>query len=321
MKAVIFPYGPTEPILGFIQDFPQIDWAVVGSPDEVAREIGAAELLIISNRQCSPACGAALRAAARSLRWIHFCSAGIDGGLAMGIPEGVAVTNSTGVKAGMVSEHALALLLALVRQVPLMQSNQRGHRWRHDDTIARLRTLEEATVCVIGQGAIGRALARKLAAIDARVIAVSRAGSADGPVSAVYPRERINEALARSDAVVICTSADAGNHHMISAAQFAAMKPTSFLVNVARGSIVDEPALVLALQTGRIAGAALDVVETEPLPAASPLWDLPSVLISPHIGGGGSTGYPQQKALFAENLARFQAGQGLRNLCKIPAKP
>jgi phosphoglycerate dehydrogenase-like enzyme len=317
MKAVLYPFGPDEPIVQLARDFPQLQWAIVGSPEAVAREIGDAAILVTSNRVCSAAYGEALRGCAgTTLRWIHFTSAGIDGGLRMGLPAWVTVTNATGVKAAMVSEHALALLLALVRRLPQLRADQRARRWRHDDAMAEVGTLEGAVVCVIGLGAIGRAVARKAKAFDACVIAVSRAGTAGGEVEQVFGRERIAQALAVADAVVICTSSEASSHHLIDAAALAAMKPKGFLVNVARGDLVDGAALIAALRAGRLGGAALDVTEVEPLPPTSPLWDLPNVIISPHIAGGGSSGYPQQKALFGENLVRLAAGEPLRNVCR-----
>jgi phosphoglycerate dehydrogenase-like enzyme len=320
MKAVLYPFGQDEPIVALTRDFAQLQWVVVGSPAEVAREIGDATILVTSNRVCSAAYGEALRAnATLSLRWIHFTSAGIDGGLRMGLPAGVTVTNSTGVKAAMVSEHALALLLALVRGLPELQSDQRARRWRHDAAFAAMRTLEDAVVCIIGLGAIGRAVARRAKAFDARVIAVSRAGVAGGDIDEVFPRERLADALARADAVVICTSSEPTSHHLIGADALAAMAPKAFLVNVARGDLVDGVALAVALQAGRLAGAALDVIEVEPLQSSSLLWDLPNVIVSPHVAGGGSTGYAQQKVLFAENLARLAAGELLVNVCRIPA--
>jgi phosphoglycerate dehydrogenase-like enzyme len=321
MKAILYPFGPAEPIVALVRDFPQLRWAIVASPEDVAREIGAAAILVTSNRVCSAAYGEALRRCAKdTLRWIHFTSAGIDGGLRMGLPDWVTVTNATGVKAAMVSEHALALLLALVRRLPDLQADQLARRWRHDDAMAKVATLEGATVCVVGLGAIGRAVAHKAKAFDARVIAVSRTGAAGSDVEAVYPRARIGEALALADAVVICTSSDPESFRLIDAVALDAMGPKTLLVNVARGDIVDGAALIAALQAGRLGGAALDVTEVEPLAPASPLWDLPNVIISPHVAGGGSSGYPQQKALFGKNLLRFSAGEPLLNVCRGAAK-
>jgi phosphoglycerate dehydrogenase-like enzyme len=320
MKAVLYPFRAGEPIVALMADFPQLQWALAASPEDIAREIGEAAILVTSNRVCSTPYGEALRACAgQTLRWIHFTSAGIDGGLRMGLPDWVTVTNATGVKAGVVSEHALALLLALVRRLPALQADQLARHWRHDEALAQVGTLEGATVCVVGLGSIGRAVARKARAFDARVIAVSRAGAADADVEQVFGRERICEALALADAVVICTSSDPGSLHLIDAVALAAMRPKALLVNVARGDLVDGAALAAALQAGRLGGAALDVTEVEPLPAESPLWRLPNVIISPHIAGGGSSGYPQQKALFGKNLLRLAAGEPLLNVCRVPA--
>jgi phosphoglycerate dehydrogenase-like enzyme len=315
MKAVLYPFRAGEPIVALMGDFPQLQWALAASPEDIAREIGDAAILVTSNRVCSAPYGEALRRwAGQTLRWIHFTSAGIDGGLRMGLPDWVTITNATGVKAGVVSEHAFALLLGLVRRLPRLQADQLARRWRHEEALAQVATLEGTTLCVVGLGLIGRAVARKARAFDARVIAVSRAGAADDDVEQVFGRERICEALALADAVVICTSSDPQSFHLIDAAALAAMRRKALLVNVARGDLVDGAALVAALQAGRLGGAALDVTEVEPLPAASPLWSLPNVIISPHVAGGGSSGYPQQKALFGQNLSRLAAGEPLLNV-------
>ncbi len=125
-------------------------------------------------------------------------------------------------------------------------------------------------VCVVGRGPIGRELARKLKAVNARPIAVSRTPDGDGILEQVFPRERLHDALAIADAVAICTSGDESSHHMFGAAEFAAMKPGAVIVNVARGSIIDEAALAAALKAGRIAGAGLDVAEREPMDPRQP---------------------------------------------------
>jgi phosphoglycerate dehydrogenase-like enzyme len=320
MKAVMYPFRSDDAIMGLTKDFPELDWAVVASPEELAREVPDAEILVTSNRVCTPAYGEALRVNAHRLRWMFFSSSGIERGVAMGIPDGVRVTNSTGVKATMVSEHAMTMLLALLRQLPECQAHQRAHLYTRQETNAKLRTLEDATVCVFGRGAIGRELVRKLQAFDAKVIAVSRTTSDADDLVAVYPRERTREALCEADAVVICTAGDETSFHMLGEAEIAAMKPSALVVNVARGEIIDEAALIAALQEGRLAGAGLDVNEVEPLPSESPLWDMPNVILSPHIAGGGSTGYPMHRKLFEQNLKRLRSGEPLINECKVPAR-
>jgi phosphoglycerate dehydrogenase-like enzyme len=320
MKALLFPFGPTEPSVQLTKDFPELEWTVVASPEDVARAAPDAAIYVTSNRTCKPETGEALRRHGQALRWMHFTSAGIDNGIAMGIPEGVIVTNSAGVRAGNVSEHALMLLLALMRQLPGTMAYQRTHDWRRAEVTKHVASIEGAVVCVIGRGPIGRELARKLKALNARPITVSRTADQDDVVEQVFPRERLAEALAISDAVAICTAGDETSRHMIGEAAFAAMKPSAVIVNVARGSIIDEVALIAALRQGRIAGAGLDVAEAEPMDKANPLWDLPNVIVTPHVAGQGSTGYPQQRKLFADNLARFREGRPMLNLCQVPAR-
>ncbi|MCH8857944.1 MAG: D-2-hydroxyacid dehydrogenase [Proteobacteria bacterium] len=308
------------------KDFPELDWAIAASLADVERELVGADIFLVTNRSCTPELGVVVRRAGTSLKWIHFMTAGLELGLAMGLPNGPAISTSSGVKASMVSEHALALLLGLVRRFCQMQAAQADHLWMRREINAQMRTLEGATVCVVGLGQVGQEIARKLKVFGARVIAVSRIGQSGGDVDEVFPRARIAEALAMSDALIVCTAADGAtaadetSERLISASALGAMKPGAFLVNVARGSLVDEGALIEALEAGRLAGAALDVAQTEPLPEASPLWDMPNVLISPHVAGSGSTGYPQHKKLIADNLERLRAGKPLINQYRAAAK-
>jgi phosphoglycerate dehydrogenase-like enzyme len=314
MKAVLYTFQRDDPVHRFRDDLPQLQWAVASSPQDVVREIGDAHILVLTNRVCTPELGDALRQAApASLGWIHFLTSGVERGLAMGLPPRAAVSNASGLKARTVAEHAVALLLALMRRLPELEAAQRAHAWRRVEMQPKLASLEGATICIVGLGGVGREVARKVKPFDARTIGVSRAGAPGGDFDLVLPRERLGEALARADAVVICASSDASTRRMISVAQFAAMQPGTCLVNIARGEIVDEAALVEALRDGRLGGAALDVAEVEPLPPDSPLWDMPNVIISPHVAGAGSKDYEQQKALFCANLERYRAGAPLVN--------
>jgi len=321
MKAVLCPpFAGDHWMVRFREDFPQLQWALVNAPVEAGPEFRDADILVLTNRACTPALGETLRRhAGPSLKWIHFTTAGIDKGIRMGLPAGATVTNAAGVKSTTVAEHALALLLALVRRLPDAAAGQRDHRWRREEITPNVTTLEDMTVCIIGLGAIGRDVARKVRAFDARVIGVSRAAAAGGDVERVFPREQLRAALALADAVVICTNGDESSFHMIGAGELAAMKASAVIINIARGTIIDEPALIAALGAGTIAGAGLDVVAVEPMPADNPLWDMANVIVSPHIAGSGSVGYLQHKALFAQNLERFRTGQPLINECRIPA--
>ena len=313
MKALLFPVGPTEPSAQLPHDFPELDWTIVASPEDVARAVPGATIYVTSNRTCKPETGAALRRHGTALRWIHFTSAGIDNGIAMGIPDGLIVTNSAGIRAGNVSEHALLLLLALTRRLSSLMACQRVHDWLRAEMTRQITSIEDAVVCVIGRGPIGRELARKLKAVNARPIAVSRTPDNDGVVERVFTRERLHDALAISDAVAICTSGDETSHHMFGAAEFAAMKRGVLFINVSRGGLVDTDALVAALQSGQVAAAGLDVTDPEPLPKGHPLWRQ-NVLITPHTAGQSPAGRERAFALFKENLRRFVAGEMLLNV-------
>ena len=320
MKAALYPFALPDPAEKLAQDFPELDWVSISSPQQLDRELADTDILLLSNRTCTPGTGAALRRhAGGRLRWIHFTSAGLERGIEMGLPTGLPITTSSGAKAPVIAEHAMTLLLALMRRLPELRRAQSAHRWIRQEINRRMASLEDATVAIVGLGAVGCALARRLKAFDATVIGISR-GRRDAPVDRLFGREAMGEALALADAAVVTTNADGSSFHLIGARELAAMKPGGILVNVARGSIVEEAALVAALASGQLAGAGLDVVETEPLPEASPLWELPNLLITPHVAGGGSTGYSRLREIFGENLRRLAAGQELINLYRPGAE-
>ncbi len=293
--------------------FPEHEWALSDRLEDFAHHIPDADILLITNRACTKELGEILRTRASALKWIHFLTAGMDNAIAMGLPTHVAISHAAGVKAASVAEHALALLLALRRRLPDILLDQRQHLWRREDISAAMGSLAGTTACIVGLGHVGREIARKLRAFDAVPIAVSRAGVAGDGVAAVYSRIRLHEALGLADAVIIATSADGSRQALIDGPALAAMKPGAVLVNVARGSLVDEGALIDALVSGRLAGAGLDVQQTEPLPPSSQLWDLPQMTVSPHSAGAGASGYQEHRALFAANLERFLGDRPLLN--------
>lgn len=307
-------------LLRMTREFSEIDWLTASDPGEVQQRLAQADILILNNRICTDKLGQALRAARRDkLKWIHFNTAGVEMGLAMGLPRGIPVTSSAGTNGPVLAEHAVTLLLASMRRFGDIFRGQMAHEWRRLPIASAIRSLEGATVCILGLGAVGREVARKLRAFDAEVIAISRSGE-DANVSQVYGREHISEALGRADALVICTNSDPSTHHIIGARELAALKPGAFIVNMARGEIIDEPALIEALSNGSLGGAGLDVTEGEPPAKDNPLWDLPNVILSPHVSGGGSgeASYQRQAGLFMENLQRFIAGVALLSVVEVP---
>jgi phosphoglycerate dehydrogenase-like enzyme len=251
------------------------------------------------------------------LRWVQTLAAGPDVVLGAGFPDDVVVTSGVGLHDRPVTEHALALVLALLRRLPEAIAAQAEHRWAgelgglqplHPD--GRVTTLLGARVLVWGFGNIGQNLAPLLQALCAQVTGVGRsAGERAGfPVVA---QDQLEAELGQTDVLVMILPATEATTHAVDAARLAALPRHAFVVNVGRGTTVDEPALLAALTERRIAGAALDVTEVEPLPADSPLWDAPNLLLTPHAAGGRPVGGDE---LVGTNLAALLAGRELRNV-------
>jgi phosphoglycerate dehydrogenase-like enzyme len=256
-------------------------------------------------------------AAARKLKWIHVTAAGVAQLMRPDVrARGITITNSRGIHAIPMAEHTIGLLLALARKFPASIRFQEQRRWAQQEIWnARPSELHGATLVIVGFGAIGSELARRARAFGMRVWAVTRTGRADESLAhRVFPATELARALPEADYVVLAAPDTPSTHHMIGEEQLAAMKPSACLVNVARGSLVDEPALVKALERQMIAGAALDVTEKEPLTPESPLWGLENVLITPHTSSVSDQLWPRQTNLLIENLERWFSGRDLINL-------
>jgi phosphoglycerate dehydrogenase-like enzyme len=261
-----------------------------------------------------------MRAAAAQLtrlRWVQSLAAGTDVEVAAGFDGGVQITSGRSLHDDTVAEHALALILAGVRGLAQLVPAQAERRWRSDlggvqieGADGRVQTLSGANVLVWGFGSIGRRLAPLLTALGARVTGVARtAGERAGyPVIAAAD---LPGALPDTDVLVMILPNAPDTRAALNAELLAALPSRAWLVNVGRGATVDEDALVDALRAGRLAGAALDVFRTEPLPEDSPLWSAPNVIITPHSAGGRPRAHA---ALVAENLAALREGRPLRNL-------
>ncbi|WP_418605542.1 NAD(P)-dependent oxidoreductase [Georgenia sp. SUBG003] len=252
-----------------------------------------------------------------NLRWVQTLAAGPDSVLSAGFPPEVVVTSGVGLHDATVTEHALALTLALLRRLPQVAAAQADHRWA--DEIGGLQPLRPegavtsligARVLVWGFGNIGRTLAPLLRGLGAEVRGVARtAGTRDG--FDVLAEADLTAELAHTDVLIMILPATAQTERALDADRLAALPRHAYVVNVGRGATVDEDALAEALRTGAIAGAAVDVTAVEPLPAGSPLWDLPNLIITPHAAGGRPVGADE---LVAHNLAALRAGEELRNV-------
>jgi glyoxylate/hydroxypyruvate reductase A len=255
-------------------------------------------------------------AALPRLRWIQATSAGV-GAFAQRVgltASAVVVTTASGVHARPLAEFVLLALLLFGKGAMRLAADQRAHRWERyaGQEIAGL------VVGLVGVGRIGREIARTLRALDATVIGTVRAiagrTSEDLYLDRLLPIEDIDALLPALDALVLCCPHTPQTHQLLNAARLAALKPTAILVNVARGEVVDERALIAALREGRLRGAALDVFTQEPLPPESPLWDLPNVLISPHSASTVVGENEKIVSLFRDNLQLYLADQPLRNV-------
>lgn len=279
----------------------------------MARGIADAHVLVTSGFWDN-----ALLAQASKLRYIHACAAGFDQFDQDALRErGIRLCNSSGVNANAVSEHAMALILALMRKLHGARDNQRAHHWRGmiSELDAREDELPGKTVLIVGAGAIGGRLARLCRAFDTQVIGIRRDASKTDPAfDEIHAFEEFAAHLPRADFVVLCCPLTDQTRSMINASSLGAMKPSAYLVNVARGGCVDEPALIQALRNELIAGAGLDVTVREPLEADSALWDLDNVILTPHTGGETRAYEDRVVEILADNLQRLWRGDGkLRN--------
>ncbi len=250
--------------------------------------------------------------AAKKLKWIQSGSAGMDKFLSPALADSdVVVCNASGLHAPQVAEHAWALTLALCRRIPQYVRNQAERVWKG----AGYLDLYGATAGIIGFGGIGKEYAKRAHAFDMRILTVdAHAKTKPAYVESLWGPERVNDLIRASDVVFIAVPCTKETEKLINAERLATMKPTAFLVNTARGPIVDEKALIAALKAGQIAGAGLDVFEVEPLSKESELWGLDNVIITPHAAGSSALRPQRLMDFFCENLRRYLAGQPLMNV-------
>jgi phosphoglycerate dehydrogenase-like enzyme len=277
---------------------PGLDDVLLTTDDTLAAALPGTEVLLVWDFNSD-----ALQehwASADALRWVHAASAGVD---RLTFPElldsPVTLTNSRGVFEAPMAEYVLGLVLAMAKGLPGTVAAQAHHEWRHRETerVAGRRAV------VVGGGPIGRAVGRLLAVVGMDVTTVGR-----------REFDSLPTLLPQADWLVLAAPLTEATRGMLDAAALALLRPSTRVINVGRGALVVEPDLVEALRAGRIAGAALDVFAQEPLPADSPLWDLPGVIVSPHMSGDVVGWREELVELFTDNLARYRAGEPLRNV-------
>jgi glyoxylate/hydroxypyruvate reductase A len=244
---------------------------------------------------------------AKRLRWIQCMGAGVERLLVPELPADVRVTRAAGIFGPWMAEYSAGWCLWVTQRMKGFLASQRARRWEPIDPIP----LRGQTLCVVGLGDIGRHVARAGRALGMRVIGVTRSGRGPREAERVYRATARRSALARADFVVLTLPLSDATRGLLGAAELGAMKASAWLINVARGPIVDEAALLAALRSGRLGGAVLDVFDTEPLPPDHPFWGMDNVVVTPHISGPST---PREIGpIFADNLRRYVAGRPLRH--------
>jgi phosphoglycerate dehydrogenase-like enzyme len=284
---------------------------IARTPEEAASLTHEAEILLHwagSGKLLKAAFGAN-----PGLRWIHSRAAGVNDLL---FPELVAspipFTNGSGVFSHSLGEFALSMILYFAKEFPRMLANKAARRWEPIEVVE----ISAQTVGVVGYGDIGRAVAACTHAMGMRTLALKRyaPAGADPLIEAFYTPSDLHAMLAQCDYVVVCAPLTSETRRMISTAEFEVMKPTAVLINIGRGPVVDQDALVLALLANRIKGAGLDVFAREPIPPSDPIWGLENLFLSPHTADRTATWLDQAMDLFLEQYGRFLRGELLKNI-------
>lgn len=275
---------------------PGPDYIAATSEAEAIAKAPGAEVLIALAPWIKPP----ILAAMPDLRWIQALTTGVDNLMSL---DGIAITNCNGIHGPQMSELAVMLMMASARRFFEIQENQKSSTWsRWPQPL-----LAGKTACLVGVGAISEHLAGILGAFGMTVTGVTGRTAVPG-FARTYSRDRLHKALGDADFVVLLTPYTPDTHHLIDAAALAAMKPTAHLVNISRGGCLDETALIDALTAGTIAGAALDVFATEPLPDDSPLWSQARLIVTPHLGGYADVYHEQALPIVSANMAAYRAG-------------
>jgi phosphoglycerate dehydrogenase-like enzyme len=292
-------------------DFPQHTFLDAWDRDQLRRLLPQADVAF------TPFVDRDVFASASRLRWVQSPAVGVG---SLMFPEllasPVVLTSARGIRARSIAEHVLGVTIALARRIPATLRAQAEHRWAQEELETETCTLHGQRMGIVGLGAIGVEIVKIAAPFGFRISAIRRRAGQSPPdgVEAVWPPDRLPDLLAQSDVVVLAAPHTPETKRLIGRAQIDRMKRGALLVNIARGKLMDDEAVIEALRDGRLGGAALDVFSQEPLEPSSPYWDLPNVIITPHTSGAMKDYWTPLVALFADNLRRFEKGEPLLNV-------
>jgi phosphoglycerate dehydrogenase-like enzyme len=308
MRLLAIAAPSFAPVQRLVQSLPDCEITITTDVDVAREQASDSEVILLA-----PRFGAMLRDLwpMQHLRWIHTLGAGIET-----LPfdllrdSGVIVTNSRGLYADGLAEFVIAAVHWFAKDLRRLTRNQEAKTWEP----FIVERIEGQTIGVVGYGGIGRAVARRARALGMSVLATNRSGV--GSASDVRLVD-LNELLRSSNYVVLCVPLTPRTRNLLDRERISAIKPNAVVINVSRGGVIDEGALIDALRERRLRGAALDVFEVEPLPEASPLWSFENVLLSPHSADRTADSHDRAMGFFLENFARFRAGESLRNIVNL----
>lgn len=309
MRALLVARDPTPVLEPLAHRWPEVEWVVVPSPYIETVDLGRIDVAYLWDYRSRLL--KELWPRLTHLRWVQVAAAGVDAFL---FPEmlasDVVLTNSRGAFDEPVAEFTLALIMAAAKRLDVTMRNQVERRWQRTD----VRLLAGRTVVVVGFGAIGSLIGRKVRALGMRVVGVRRGGESHPDADEVYRPSELDQVLPRADYLVLVLPQTNGTRGLIGARELRLLPREAVLINVGRGSVLDEQALAVALREGVIAGAALDVFEREPLAEDHPLWTAPNVIITPHMASDTDDWRERILDVFSDNLRRHRDGEPLHNV-------
>jgi len=313
MKIVSLAKLSTKHQESLKESFSEVDFYFFDQIEESFSDLHNADVLITYGEDLNEE----ILSTMLELKWIHVVSAGLDK-----MPftylkkKEIIVTNAKRIHQVPMSEYTLAVLLQLARKTNQFYQNQIANVW---DRSVRVAEIHGSTLGIIGLGAIGTAIAEKAKAFGMRVIGINSDGRKMEGVDQVYPTSLLKNVLIESDYLVVIVPLTEYTYHMIGKEELLMMKPTAYLINIARGDVVDEQALIEVLSEGKIGGAVLDVFSKEPLPETHPFWKLPNVILTPHVSGRSPKYMERALSIFGFNLEKYlhQEYQSMKNMVNI----
>lgn len=318
MKILFAFYEQIPEWIALSSEFPEVKIVFASNIEELSKEINDTDSLFILAPKYTADVAEIIKTKAKKLQWIQTTTVGVDEVILNGTPPGVVITKAVGIFDTNVAEHAMALLLATIRQVAAAAIDKQKCLYNRERLWQQTSSLERKSVGIIGYGGIGKQVSRRAKAFDTRILVYDViAGVADSNVDEFFLTGQFNEFLVQCDVVILTLPLTNENLYMFDTETFTHMKKSSLLINVSRGKLVRESALLEALRSGIIAGAGLDVFEEEPLPNTSELWKMDNVVMTPHLGGQGDYNRQRLADLFRMNIKKFLNGEELKYVVDV----